>query len=239
MSYPTANRLEEMEGRGLRARRILAIVAAFTPIRIATATVLDVGASHLHIARQIAASGARVIAIDVDRSALEKGAAHGGVPVAAIAASGLALPFRDECFDLVVCNHIYEHVADPSLLLQEIRRVLRPGGYCYFSGGHKYQLIEPHFRLPLLSWLPTPIANRILQALGKGNYDIRFLTLRDIPSLFAGFASSSNITSKLLLRAEEFRIGPGWASRLLGMVPIRVVGMIGSLAPTHIWLLRK
>ena len=39
-----------------------------------------------------------------------------------------ALPFPDADFDVVIANHVLEHVADDSRALAEIRRVLRPGG---------------------------------------------------------------------------------------------------------------
>ena len=42
------------------------------------------------------------------------------------------LPLKSECFDIVFCNHVLEHVPDDSLLLKEIHRVLRPGGYAVF-----------------------------------------------------------------------------------------------------------
>lgn len=40
-----------------------------------------------------------------------------------------ALPVGSDYFDLVVVNHVLEHVADDMLALREIHRVLRPGGY--------------------------------------------------------------------------------------------------------------
>lgn len=38
------------------------------------------------------------------------------------------LPFKEECFDEVICLNVLEHVANPQSLLQEIARVLKPGG---------------------------------------------------------------------------------------------------------------
>jgi SAM-dependent methyltransferase len=38
------------------------------------------------------------------------------------------LPFGDGSFDLVLCSHVLEHVADDGAALREIRRVLRPRG---------------------------------------------------------------------------------------------------------------
>jgi SAM-dependent methyltransferase len=37
------------------------------------------------------------------------------------------IPFPDETFDLVICNHILEHVDDAVAALREMHRVLRPG----------------------------------------------------------------------------------------------------------------
>ena len=40
----------------------------------------------------------------------------------------LAIPCAAESFDLVIANHVLEHVADDLAAVREIRRVLRPGG---------------------------------------------------------------------------------------------------------------
>jgi len=40
-----------------------------------------------------------------------------------------ALTFSDACFDLVVCNDLFEHLYDLPAALAQIARVLKPGGY--------------------------------------------------------------------------------------------------------------
>ncbi len=39
------------------------------------------------------------------------------------------LCFRDNCFDVVMCNHVLEHVPNDAKALSEIYRVLKPGGW--------------------------------------------------------------------------------------------------------------
>lgn len=39
------------------------------------------------------------------------------------------IPLNDNAFDVVLCNHVLEHVADDLKAMREIRRVLKPGGF--------------------------------------------------------------------------------------------------------------
>lgn len=52
-------------------------------------------------------------------------------PLAAVICDAHDLPFEDASVDMVVAVAIMEHVVDPPRCADEIRRVLRPGGYVY------------------------------------------------------------------------------------------------------------
>jgi ubiquinone/menaquinone biosynthesis C-methylase UbiE len=58
----------------------------------------------------------------------------------------LELPFDDASFDVVWCNGVLHHTTNPDKALQEIARVLRPGGnlwlYLYGSGGIYWHMVD-------------------------------------------------------------------------------------------------
>lgn len=87
--------------------------------------VLDVGCRYGTLTSRYLA-GNDVVGIDVDRDALEKAAELGIETVWADAEE--PLPFDDRSFDVVVAGELLEHVRDPEALVDEVHRVLRPGG---------------------------------------------------------------------------------------------------------------
>lgn len=63
--------------------------------------------------------------------------------------SGSKLPFKDNSFDLVLSEEVFEHVMDQIGMLQELHRVMRPGGYGIHAFPSRYCLIESHMFVPL------------------------------------------------------------------------------------------
>ncbi len=50
-------------------------------------------------------------------------------PLAEVKMDVQAIPFPDDTFDIVFCNHVLEHVADDRLAMRELHRVMKPGGW--------------------------------------------------------------------------------------------------------------
>jgi len=46
---------------------------------------------------------------------------------------GLNLPFQNESFDSVICTEVLEHCQNAEKLMLEMYRVLRPGGFIFFT----------------------------------------------------------------------------------------------------------
>lgn len=49
-------------------------------------------------------------------------------PLADVKADICNLPFKDNQYDFILCNHVLEHIPDDNKAMQELYRVLKPGG---------------------------------------------------------------------------------------------------------------
>jgi ubiquinone/menaquinone biosynthesis C-methylase UbiE len=69
----------------------------------------------------------------------------GGRPVNYIQASGEELPFENESFDAVSCLNVIDHTPYPHKMLEEIIRVLKPGGKFFFEVNFDEALSPAHY----------------------------------------------------------------------------------------------
>jgi demethylmenaquinone methyltransferase / 2-methoxy-6-polyprenyl-1,4-benzoquinol methylase len=126
------DRLAELLSFGQNRRWRRAMVDHVVGVR--PDTVLDVASGTAGVAVQLAGRGAgRVVAVDLTEPMLRRGQVN-------VAASGLSgrvdftvgqaerLPFRDACFDGLTFTYLFRYVADPQATLEELARVVRPGG---------------------------------------------------------------------------------------------------------------
>ncbi len=54
-------------------------------------------------------------------------------PIADVKADICDLPFEDNSYDIIFCNHVLEHIPDDTKAMQELFRVMKPGGYGVFQ----------------------------------------------------------------------------------------------------------
>ncbi len=54
-------------------------------------------------------------------------------PLADVKADICNLPFEDNSFDFILCNHVLEHIPDDKKAMQELYRILKPGGIGIFQ----------------------------------------------------------------------------------------------------------
>ncbi len=108
---------------------------------------LDIGCRDGYWAEKLKTKGYDVSAIDLEpqyESALTHDVEKG-------------LPFGERSFDVVWCTEVIEHLYQPGSLLEEIRRVLRPGGIAVLttpnSGWWFYKIVK------LWGWTPKKLQN--------------------------------------------------------------------------------
>lgn len=107
----------------------------------------------------------------------------------------LDMDFDAESFDVVIANHVLEHVADDGKALSEISRVLRPGGYAVLQ--------TPYCNKILHTWEDEGIKDEYARLMAYGQEDHVRLYGRDIFDRFGANGFISNVRSHSELLAEK------------------------------------
>lgn len=220
--------------KGRKIERLLGLAEGKGPIRL-----LEVGTGSGGIAHYFATHprlACRVDAVDVvDQRQVVDGFHF--TPV-----EGVALPFPDGAFDVVLSNHVIEHVggpADQRAHLLELRRVLKPQGVGYLAVPNRWMLVEPHFRLPFLSWLPQAVADTYVRMAGKGShYDCRPLRLGQLERMLAdaGF-SHANLCVPAWRETLEIECPGSLGAAVLRAIPDAALRPLKPVIPTLIYRL--
>jgi SAM-dependent methyltransferase len=226
------------EGRRPKAEKILRLLDLRQP-RDRPLTLLEIGTGSGVIAHHIALqSGLHcdVEAVDVvDQRQVFEGFRFQRV-------EGTALPFADASFDAVISNHVIEHVGEQDAQLHhlsEIRRVMRPAGRAYLATPNRWQVVEPHYRIAFLSWLPKRLRSPYLRWRGKGNfYDCEPLTRGQLEAMLASTGlPCRNLCAAAIRTMRDIEPKPGTGLRLAARLPTGLLQALASISPTHIYLL--
>lgn len=223
-------------GRRKKAGKIISVLLHYLGrANLDGLTVLDLGCSTGFITDELHRAGAYTVGIDIDQPGLSAAAARFGGELSFLCGDGERLPFPDDSLDIIVFNQIYEHVVDADAVVAEIFRVLSPTGVAYLGLGNRMQVVEPHHKLPLLSWLPESAADRYMRMAGKGDrYYERFRTKPGLRRMVHDF-TVWDYTYAVLGEAERFGADDMVPARLRN-APIALWKVMSPVIPTFIWL---
>jgi len=239
INFPTT---KDMTTRQRKAAKILrALVTHLGREDLRGLKCLDLGCSVGIISRALADSGANIIGIDIDRAALQEAASQGANSAAFATGDVGATPFPADTFDVLICSQVYEHSPSLTLLVREIHRVLKQGGVCFFSGPNRWAIMEEHYNLPFLSWLPKAWADRYVRWSGRANeYYENPRSAGALRSNLADFAIF-DLNPDMIRYPELYAMEPevGRFKYVARLVPDWFWKQLGSFVPNFNWILVK
>jgi ubiquinone/menaquinone biosynthesis C-methylase UbiE len=109
----------------------------------------------------LATLGVDITAVDLSAASIERARKRAG-SAKYVRATTMALPFRNECFDVVVSDGVIHHTPNAHTAFLENVRILRPGGYFYLGiynrRRHYYYIYA--YAGPPIRWLAASAAGR-------------------------------------------------------------------------------
>ena len=228
--------LGSRQPKALKIERLLGLQPSVRPLQL-----LEIGTGSGGIAHYFGSHPTltcEVTAVDVhDNRRVHSG--YDYLPV-----QGVILPFENARFDVVISNHVIEHVGDGEAQLthlREIRRVLKANGIAYLAVPNRWMLTEPHYRLAFLSWLPPRLRSRYLRWSGKGEfYDCEPLELGQLERMLeASGLAYSNLCIEGWRETFAIERPSHWSNRLLRHIPDVVLRPLLPIIPTLIYRLKR
>jgi len=168
-------------------RNFLSLITRNVP---AGSSVLEIGAGTGQVSRSLAREGYRVVSTDVSPLFLAVAGQPAEIvsarPPAVLASDVTALPFGNGTFDAVVAGELVEHLSDAAAALDEMARVVRPGG--------RIVLRSPALASPVWPLIDLP---RLVR--GRGGRAPHYDTL---PQALRFFAANLSRCARIALRRE-------------------------------------
>ena len=217
-----------ISGRDAKAAKIAAILEAAGTSWSKQSRVLDVGTGSGHVAAWFSSQVQAFSSDFVD----QRDPSLGG-PI--FVRAGIDLPFAPEAFDIVICNHVIEHVDRPAALLGEIQRVLRPGGVLYLATPNRRWPLEFHTGWFVLHWLPRSWFNAVLRRRGYCDERLHLFSVRTLKRYMPPGLQLDFWHQKVVTDPQRYLLSlPGWAARLLRWMPGWLVNFSAGWQPTLI-----
>ena len=155
--------------------------------------------------------------------------------------AGTALPFADASFDVVISNHVIEHLDDAQLHMQELSRVVRADGLVYLATPNRWWPWEVHYGLPLMHYLPRALFWALLHRAGRFHEPLFLLGSGSLRRLALGAGFEVIDYAPIIVRQPRryhLDVSPRLAG-VLGALPPVFYQRLRWALPTLIFLLKK
>jgi SAM-dependent methyltransferase len=105
--------------------------------------------------------------------------------VRCVQASGTALPFEADEFDVAFSNAVIEHVGNREEQRRFVAELCRVAPRVFLSTPNRWFPVETHTLVPLAHWLPRPAADRAMRILRRRDWEgVELLGKRELLELF-------------------------------------------------------
>ncbi len=129
--YSSIFEKESRKYYSIQKKKIRIIMDMFKPCP--GGRILDVGCGDGLISSMLARkTGSKAYGVDISRNSVSM-ARKRGIEAKRVNVDTRKIPFPESFFDGVLCGDIIEHVYDTEGLIENVRKVLKPGGYAVFS----------------------------------------------------------------------------------------------------------
>ncbi len=218
--------------RRKKYRKLKLILEDF--VQLKNCDVLDVGTSSGYIQRLLAKHTKSLTSVDIiDERQVKEGYKF-------IKVSSTNLPFKDGSFDVAISSHVVEHVPGQKKHIKELARVLKGGGVAYLATPSKYAVVEPHYKLPFLSWLPRPLATIYLDSFKRIKWNIYPVSRAYLKHLVTNDFEIIDMVPRLLKYNQRYHLGAGSkASQFFSRLPLPLLKLASPLSPTIVCVLKR
>lgn len=219
------------------ADQIFAVLRWVLPAKqFQQARCVDVGSSNGVISKYFLRHVRTIRCIDTDKRAIALGRKANETPGLSFSSyTGRRLPFGNDSIDIVILRRVIEYTKYPKIVMQEIYRVLRPGGVVYF---------ESHNRLALnlrpLTILPPGLKKALFTLIGRPYYYFGdFQTVWQLQTLLEMWVIH-HLTPRILKDPHRFLFTKRYATAWIGdLLPLWTFQLIEPFLPVFIWVLEK
>ena len=182
-----------------------------------------------HTVRFLAERGFNAIGIEPVASFAALGREYVGDKAAIVEGTAERVPVPDSSQHIIFCESVLEHVDSPRKSLEEMYRILVPGGLVYISTTNRYHISltgkNGEFNVPFFNWFPPAVKESfVFQQLhynpALANYSLRpavhWFSYADLCKIGrdAGFADFYSLVDMIPPDSEGSRLKGRWGGKL-------------------------